>query len=111
MIKINNVIFCKNKDELNIILSSKNHNYEMTGLYKRSKNKILFYSNSGELFSSLLRDRHGEPFLVNATKLNDKIYYQYSLSDFYEKKFGFPSNYLGQLDFIKNIANILIPLK
>ncbi len=97
----NGTKFAKNDREFIETLFSKG--MTASGYYKQTKNKIIFSDMRKQVIVALVLNKNGS-FLVNCTRLNNKLFYQYGLSSFNEKLFGVPAGYMDSEQYIQALA-------
>jgi hypothetical protein len=92
MITINNAKFAKN---------SLQFDESCHGFYSAGKLRIFFKNKQKNVFAALVKNKHGFHF-VNCSDIDGRKFYQFALSENYEKLFGLHGlKYSEQLEMIK----------
>lgn len=101
MLTINGHKFAKNEQEaINSLFGTGGTFY---GFYKKLKGRIHLLDMQGEIFAAVIVN-NAFSGIVNARKLNGKVFYQFAASEKNEKLLGVPS-FSKQSDYARSIFN------
>jgi hypothetical protein len=106
MLHFNGLRFAKNDAEM--IESLFSHGGTCAGFYKRLKSGFQLLNLQKELFAFLVDNKHGEKFVVTASRRDGKAFYMYGSSAITERLLGLDGmGYMQQIDVCKASCEIL----
>lgn len=100
MLKINGMKYAKNDKEFIETLFDKTGT--AFGFYKILKNRILLSDMHKEVFAAIVCNENFTG-IVNAVKIDGKIFFQHAASERVEKRLGVPNGYLAGIEYAKKI--------
>lgn len=100
MLKINGLKYAKNDSEFTSTLFDASGT--AYGFYKILKNRILLSDMQRKIFAAIICNENFTG-IVNAVKIDGKIFYQYAASAMVEKRLGIPEGYSQSKEYAKKI--------
>jgi hypothetical protein len=102
MLTINGLQFAKNDSEFTDTLFNKGGT--AYGYYKKLKNRVHLMDMQKKIFAAIVVTPHFQG-IVNASNVDDKVFYQHAASDKVESLLGVPGRYSETSKYAETVYN------
>jgi hypothetical protein len=98
------IYFCDNAAAATKTLFRPINGRTASGTFKKLKNQVRFFDLSGNLFASLVKNKHGETLLVSSTNTEQGVFYSFALCTDDEERLGISKlSYSEETELVKNL--------